>query len=205
MTLTRLWNCGSLRGQFNFGRTERFPAEWMAGSRQENASNKEIEPPFRFNRNGKGSMAHSPNATVRTARAGTSARGAAFPTAHCRCPSCPMGGSVRAAPVSSIHRPTGRTARSPRRHRPSKLADDGNCNRPAATACAGRSRSSHAQHCAAVAAFRSRSRGKMNGTVDISWADATNMCVDLRGSLARNKHYRRCAPHFRNYRMFSLV
>jgi hypothetical protein len=25
------------------------------GSREENASNKEVEPPFRFNRNGKGS------------------------------------------------------------------------------------------------------------------------------------------------------
>ena len=32
-----------------------FSSEVGAGSRQENASNKEIEPPFRFNRNGKGS------------------------------------------------------------------------------------------------------------------------------------------------------
>jgi hypothetical protein len=30
------------------------------GSREENASNKEIEPPFRFNRNGKGSRYQIP-------------------------------------------------------------------------------------------------------------------------------------------------
>jgi hypothetical protein len=32
-----------------------FSSEVGTGSRQENASNKEVEPPFRFNRNGKGS------------------------------------------------------------------------------------------------------------------------------------------------------
>jgi hypothetical protein len=34
-----------------------FSSEVDAGSRQENASKQEIEPPFRFNRNGKGSGA----------------------------------------------------------------------------------------------------------------------------------------------------
>src|SRR3984885_10526036 len=32
-----------------------FSSEVDTGSREENASNKEVEPPFRFNRNGKGS------------------------------------------------------------------------------------------------------------------------------------------------------
>src|SRR5271163_3006719 len=34
-----------------------FSSEVDTGSREENASNKEVEPPFRFNRNGKGSCA----------------------------------------------------------------------------------------------------------------------------------------------------
>jgi hypothetical protein len=44
------------------GVLERFPAKacpgldpgWIPGSREENASNKEVEHPFRFDRNGKG-------------------------------------------------------------------------------------------------------------------------------------------------------
>ena len=42
-----------------------------------------------------------------------------------------------------------RSARSPRRHRPNMSAGAGNCSRPAATACAGRSRSARVRHCAA--------------------------------------------------------
>jgi hypothetical protein len=34
-----------------------FSSEVDTGSREENASNKEVEPPFRFHRNGKGSTA----------------------------------------------------------------------------------------------------------------------------------------------------
>src|ERR1700728_384727 len=37
-----------------------FSSEVDTGSREENASNKEIEPPFRFNRNGKGSRYQIP-------------------------------------------------------------------------------------------------------------------------------------------------
>src|ERR1700682_4575907 len=36
-------------------RSRAFSSEVDTGSREENASNKKIEPPFRFNRNGKGS------------------------------------------------------------------------------------------------------------------------------------------------------
>src|ERR1700678_1075863 len=40
-------------------RTRAFSSEVDTGSREENASNKELEPPFRFHRNGKGSTATS--------------------------------------------------------------------------------------------------------------------------------------------------
>jgi hypothetical protein len=36
---------------------ERFPAKWMPVRVKKTRQNKEIEPPFRFNRNGKGSSA----------------------------------------------------------------------------------------------------------------------------------------------------
>src|SRR6266853_2899804 len=36
-------------------RIERFPAKWMPVRVKKTRQNKEIEPPFRFNRNGKGS------------------------------------------------------------------------------------------------------------------------------------------------------
>jgi hypothetical protein len=43
------------RGTTRPAKPKALSSEVGAGSRQENASNKEIEPPFRFNRNGKGS------------------------------------------------------------------------------------------------------------------------------------------------------
>ena len=39
---------------------ERFPAKWMPVRVKKTRQNKEIEPPFRFNRNGKGSSSHHP-------------------------------------------------------------------------------------------------------------------------------------------------
>ena len=69
--------------------------------------------------------------------------------ARCRCRMCPRAGSAVSAPASSIRRPTGRSVRSLRRHTPSRSADAGSCSRPAATACAGRSRSARDPHCAA--------------------------------------------------------
>jgi hypothetical protein len=38
-------------------KSERFPAKWMPVRVKKTRQNKEIEPPFRFNRNGKGSSA----------------------------------------------------------------------------------------------------------------------------------------------------
>ena len=62
-----------------------------------------------------------------------------------------MAGSVISAPASSIRHPRDRSARWPRRRRPSRSADAGSCSRPAATACAGRSRSARVRRCAAAA------------------------------------------------------
>jgi hypothetical protein len=39
----------------NRAELERFPAKWMPVRVKKTRQNKEIEPPFRFNRNGKGS------------------------------------------------------------------------------------------------------------------------------------------------------
>ena len=105
--------------------------------------------------------------------ADTIARPAVLSAARCRSPKCPRAGSATAAPASSIRRPTARSARSPRRHRPSRLADGGSCNQPAATACAGKSRSGRVRHCAAGVARRERSRD-MTVSVNASWAQCCN-------------------------------
>jgi hypothetical protein len=71
--------------------------------------------------------------------------------ARCRSPMYPMVGNATGAPASSIRRPTIRTVRSLRRHTPSNWADGGNCSRPAARGCGGKSRSARVLHCAAAA------------------------------------------------------
>jgi hypothetical protein len=88
---------------------------------------------------------------------------------------CPRAGSAIAALTSSILRPTARSARSPRRHRPSRSANAGSCNPPAATRYAGKSKSSRARHCAAGAVSCRRSGDNaMNGRMSASWAACHN-------------------------------
>jgi hypothetical protein len=107
--------------------------------------------------------------------ADTTARPAVLSAAHCRSRKCPRAGTATDAPRSSSRRPTARNARSPRRHRPNRLANDGSCNRPTATACAGKPRSSRAPHCAAGVAPRRRSRDNaMSVRVNVSWAGCCN-------------------------------
>ena len=78
--------------------------------------------------------------------------------------------------------PQAEIARSPRRHRPSKSADAGNCIRPAATGYAGRSRSSRAPRCAAGAArLRKVAPMRRGRASNASWAG----CCD---------HGHACAP-----------
>jgi hypothetical protein len=90
-----------------------------------------------------------------------------------------MAGSAATAPASSIRRPTVRTVRWLRRHRPNRSADAGSCIRPAATAYVGRSRSARGLHCAAGARPCRRNRGiEKNATVNlvmnVLWAACCN-------------------------------
>ncbi len=91
-------------------------------------------------------------ASVRSAKADTTARSAASSAARYRSPKFPTAGIAGSAPASSSRRPIIQNVRSPRRHRPNRSADDGSCNRPAATAYADRSRSIRGRRCAAAAA-----------------------------------------------------
>jgi hypothetical protein len=103
--------------------------------------------------------------------AGTIARRPVLSAVRCLFRKCPRAGNATTAPASSSHRPTGQNARSPRRRRPNRSADGGSCNRPVARACAGKSRSSRARHCAGVAELNWRSRGNAIGA---SWTVCCN-------------------------------
>jgi hypothetical protein len=85
--------------------------------------------------------------------ADTTARSVASSEARYRCRTFPKAGTVRFAPASSSRRPIIRNVQSPRRHRPNRSAGAGSCSPPAATACAGRSRSIRGRRCAAAGAW----------------------------------------------------
>jgi hypothetical protein len=120
---------------------------------------------------------------------------------RCRSPRCPRVGSATAAPASSIRRPTTRNARSLRRRRPNRSADGGNCSRPRATACAGKSRSARGRRCAADAMPRWCSAHNVV-TMSDSWAVAAIFGEDLRGSPAWNSSSQIIVPQFGKYQWF---
>ncbi len=122
--------------------------------------------------------------------AGTIAPPAACSAARCRCRRCPRAGNAAAEPRSSSRRPIIRSARGPRRHKPNRSADDGNCNRPGGIGYAGRSRSSHALRCGAVAAphWHNRDSGMKAGT-NISWAGCDHAPKKLTGSAQWNRRF----------------
>jgi hypothetical protein len=132
-------------------------------------------------------------------------RQAALSVVRCRSPTCPRAGIAATAPGSSIRRPIIRSARWPRRHRPSRSADAGSCSRPAEIGCAGRSRSCCGPHCAAAVPARRRSRDKAKmGAMSASWAVCDHICECRRGSQARNRSRLTFAPHLEKYRMVLL-
>jgi hypothetical protein len=123
--------------------------------------------------------------------------------ARCRSPKCPMVGSAAAAPMSSSRRPRVRSARSLHRHRSNRSANDGSCNRPAATACAGKSRSSRAPHCAAAVARRWRSRNNaVNVAMNVSWAICSSSSAVLLSSAAGNSARYAIESHQPKYRTY---
>jgi hypothetical protein len=133
--------------------------------------------------------------------ADTSARPAALSTAHCRSPRCPRVGSATGEPASSIRRPTIRNVQSLRRHRANRSADAGSCTRPTATACAGKSRSRRARHCAAGGRLRWRSPHNAV-TMNASWAACCKHKRYLRSSRARNWSSQVIVPQFEKYQCF---
>ena len=120
---------------------------------------------------------------------------------HCRCRRCPKAGSATAVPVSSIRRPKVRSARSPRRHKPSKSADGGSCNRPAARGCADRSRSTPVRRC--VAAEPPRWNNPRNAvTMNVSWAVCWNPVRGFAWFPGMEPCSRIIVPHFEKYQWF---
>ena len=117
---------------------------------------------------------------------------------HCRSPRSPRAGSATAGPTSSIRRPTIQNARSPRRHRPNRSADAGNCSRPRATACAGKSISVRVRRCAAVGRPHWHNPRKAV-TMDASWAACCDLGRGMRGSMAWNSSLQVIVPQFEKY------
>ena len=134
-------------------------------------------------------------ASGRNARADTNTHVAARRGGRCRCPTSRKDCSGAGAPASSSRRPKARTARWPRRHRRSRSAGAGSCNRPAARACGGRARSARARICAAAEA---RPRREWNNArrLNASWA----LCCDVRRCVAlfqrREQQAVVCTPYF---------
>ena len=112
--------------------------------------------------------------------ANTNAHPAAGREAHCRSLMCRKDCSATGARASSSHRPKDQTARSPHRHRQSRLADGGSYIRPAATANAGIARSARGRICAAVATLH---LGKRNNARRLNASCA--LCRDREQDLAR--------------------
>jgi len=138
--------------------------------------------------------------------ADTSARPEASSAARYRCRMSPRAGTAISAPASSIRRPTIRSARSPRRHRPSMSAGAGNCSRPAATTYAGRSRSARVRRCAAdgEAPLRNRDNVKTpaNGALNGSRAACCNHVRSLAGFRAGNPGIEDICATLAKYRTF---
>ena len=121
---------------------------------------------------------------------------------RCQFPRCPRDDIATNEQASSILRPTTRIAQWPRRHRPNTSADDGNCSRRAARACAGKSRSTRAPH-GVAAAPRPLNNQHNAVTVSASWAVCCNFKRDLPGSHPWNRALPIIVPHFEKYQRFA--
>ena len=113
-----------------------------------------------------------------------------------------MADSAARVPMSSIRRPTVQIVRSLRRHRPSRSAGDGSCNRPGARAYGGKYRPAHAPHCAAAGPPRWNNQHN-SVTMRASWAVCRDPHPDLPGSKAWNPPPQIIVPQFAKYQCFA--